>query len=445
MKKTRFFYGNKMRALLLILLAWLFLLNQGILLNQKEEAGKAEETAENESETAENESETAPETETYTEDAAGPENAEDAAPPQETTIRVLLRNQDEQSYYHQSVQAVYQNMEITITPNSEEGEKGPLILSGQEEGIQVTSLTRQQGHPTYQGNLEIYSTPSGILLINELPLETYLEAVVPSEMPSSYSKEALKAQAVCARTYALRQIRDHSLDAYGADVDDSVSYQVYGNLAPQESTSEAVRETEGEILCQNGEPIPAYYFSTSSGMTSTDEIWGAEEAASYLKSVPCSFDSQEPWSSWQVSIPWQNIQDRCSSYGAQSGAFGSLKNLEIVRKSQSGTVTGLRVILEDGSFEITGEYEIRDFLSPAGLDIIKKDGSISEGGNLLPSATFSLQLISGSEIILTGGGYGHGVGMSQNGANHMAQEGYTYQEILDYFFQNVELVREGVS
>ena len=76
-------------------------------------------------------------------------------------------------------------------------------------------------------------------MINELPLETYLEAVVPSEMPSGYHKEALKAQAVCARTYAWKQMQEGRLSKYGADVDDSVNYQVYQNIAPQQATSEA--------------------------------------------------------------------------------------------------------------------------------------------------------------------------------------------------------------
>ena len=103
------------------------------------------------------------------------------------------------------------------------------------------------------------------------------------------------AQAVCARTYAWKQMQGEGVSGYPADVDDSVSYQVYGNIQPQESTSEAVEETKGLILTREGEPIEAYYFSTSAGATSTDEIWGAEEAAPYLKSVVCEFDENSPW------------------------------------------------------------------------------------------------------------------------------------------------------
>ena len=85
---------------------------------------------------------------------------------------------------------------------------------------------------------------------------------MPSEMPSFYPLEALKAQAVCARTYAWKQIKEKKLEAYGADVDDSVNYQVYNNIGREKNTTQAVKETKGRILSQHGEPIEAYYFST---------------------------------------------------------------------------------------------------------------------------------------------------------------------------------------
>ena len=86
-------------------------------------------------------------------------------------------------------------------------------------------------------------------------------------MPATYEKEALKAQAVCARTYAWKQIQEQRLHELEADVDDTVNFQVYGNMEPQKAATEAVRETEGQILCQNGEAVEAYYFSTSAGVT----------------------------------------------------------------------------------------------------------------------------------------------------------------------------------
>ena len=122
-------------------------------------------------------------------------------------------------------------------------------------------------------------------------------------------------------TYAWKQMQEGRLSKYGADVDDSVNYQVYQNIAPQQATSEAVRDTEGKILCQNGKPVQAYYFSTSSGVTSTDEIWGAEEPAPYLKSVDCGFDSEEPWSQWETEILWETLERRAQEIQGASGSF----------------------------------------------------------------------------------------------------------------------------
>ena len=198
----------------------------------------------------------------------------------------------------------------------------------------------------------------------------------------------------------------------------------------------AVRETAGQILCQNGEPVQAYYFSTSAGATSTDEIWGAETPAPYLKSVICQFDSREPWSRWETEIPWTNIERRAAD---QIGQEGALLDISVTEKNESGAVTGLQVITEAGSFTLKEEYQIRQFLSPDGCVITEKNGNQTPGGKLLPSAYFTMKLKKGETVQLSGGGYGHGVGMSQNGANEMAKQGYTCQDILDYFFRQVEI------
>ena len=272
-----------------------------------------------------------------------------------------------------------------------------------------------------------------------MSLEAYLEAVVPSEMPASYEEQALMAQAVCARTYAVCQIQENSLEKYGADVDDSVNYQVYNNFGADKRTNKAVQDTKGQILCQNGEPITAYYFSTSAGRTSTDEIWGADRSAAYLKSVECDFDQNMPWSSWSVEIPWETLEKRSGNLEGSGEFIG----LQVIKKNISGAVTGMEIVTENKSIQLEGEYEIRQFLSPAGCLITEKDGSIVNGSNLLPSAYFELNVKSGKVVQIQGKGYGHGVGMSQNGANEMAREGYGWQEILEYFFKDITLEEVG--
>ncbi|MDO4275771.1 MAG: SpoIID/LytB domain-containing protein [Eubacteriales bacterium] len=459
MKKTRFLYGKKF--LLAVLLIWLALLNEAFALNvsrqkdsikeqeekekienskadealeQKEQAEKAaDETAEKENHKSQSqkESEPSPEDKTISDDRGG-EVKETAGP----VIRVLLMDTDYQSYEHSSVTLTVDGDAVTYTPESPELSNGPVEIEGGADGIEITSISRQEGCPVYQGNIKIQKHGQGLTIVNQLPLETYLEAVVPSEMPSSYEMEALMAQAVCARTYAWKQVEEGRLEEYGADVDDSVNYQVYQNIPPQERTTEAVRRTKGEVLRQDGELIEAYYFSTSAGVTSTDEIWGAQEAAAYLKSVECTFDSEEPWSKWSVNIPWDSLSQKAMEL---SGSTGVLKNIEIVKKNESGAVTCLQVVTEDGAYEVTEEYDIREFLSPQGCFVTEKDGTQTQGGKLLPSAYFTLEVTPGNGVSVSGGGYGHGVGMSQNAANQMAKENYTYEEIIDYFFKDVTI------
>ena len=338
------------------------------------------------------------------------------------------------------VTVAYNGREIRYEAEELQKQKTTIRIPAQKDGICIQSLKRQDGAPVYHGSMELIPDEQGILLVNELCLEEYLKGVVPSEMPSSYSLEALKAQAVCARTYAWKQIQEGRLTEYDADVDDSVSFQVYGNVRPQDSTTHAVEETKGQIICQNGEAIDAYYFSTSAGVTSTDEIWGAAKAASYLKSVPCKFDEREPWSRWSVEIPWENIEKRAEAYQDKKDA---LTAITVNARNESGAVTDLTVSMKEDSFELKNEYEIRQFFSPEGCTITEKDGTETEGGKLLPSAYFELEMKKGESVKITGGGYGHGVGMSQTAANVMAEEGYDYRIILDYFFKNITIENLG--
>ena len=125
----------------------------------------------------------------------------------------------------------------------------------------------------YPGNIYVVSEDSGYLVINVVPLEEYLIYVTASEMPSSFEMEALKAQAICARTYAVRQIMNSRLDDYYADVDDTAAFQVYSCKNYSKSVKQAVEETSGIILTYKNEPIEAFYYSCSGGMGTTPAVW----------------------------------------------------------------------------------------------------------------------------------------------------------------------------
>ena len=456
MKKTRFFYGTN--CLLLAFLGWGILFNTALekqilqdgnmqssdmrSSDMQSDGVQSDDTQSNHMQSDDMRANATQTDDVQTSDMRE-ENVEisekNGAEEGKTTpkkIRVLLMDSGYRSYEHAEVSGVCKGKVFSYTADSQEFGSGPVTLNGGKKGIEVTSIERQCGNPVYYGKLELIRNGESLNLINELSLEEYLKGVVPSEMPSSYEKQALMAQAVCARTYAWKQMQGEGVSGYPADVDDSVSYQVYGNIQPQESTSEAVEETKGLILTREGEPIEAYYFSTSAGATSTDEIWGAEEAAPYLKSVVCEFDENSPWREWKVTIPWENLQQKVSE---RTGTQEKLLSVEVVRKNESGAAISLQVVTESGDFSVDQEYEIRKLLSPQGCTITEKDGTETDGGSLLPSAYFTLKQKKGESVEVTGGGYGHGVGMSQTAANEMAKEEYSFEEILKYFFNGITI------
>lgn len=382
-------------------------------------------------------------------------NGGQACPAQEETIRVLIKTQDFQGEYHESLSIVCNSATHTAGQGKVIAAGETLELDGGSElfgaddvielipedetaGFTVTSLRRAQGTPTYEGKLEIRREAGGLLLINEVALETYLCYVVPSEMPASYEKEALKAQAVCARTYACRQILDGALEAKHADVDDSVSFQVYNNIERQERADEAVAETAGIIMTCDQEPITAYFFSTSSGHTSTNEVW-AQTPEKYLQCVNLGdLESAEPWYRWSVSLPAAYLNGRISKYG-----IGDLTGFEVVKRSQGGAVEELKITGTEGETVLSSEYKIRQLLSTEGYPITRNDGSTVTDMSLMPSAYFDCTPVTQNgettAWLFEGGGYGHGVGMSQNGANRLAEQGKGYEEILRYFYTEIDL------
>ena len=177
---------------------------------------------------------------------------------------------------------------VTIKPGDSRVASGRLTFRSANEGgmITVHSLERAQGMPVYPGHMEITEESDGLLLLNEVDLEEYLKRVTPSEMPPTYELEAMKAQAVCARTYAWRQIQGNAYSTYGAHVDDSTNFQVYNNTLTFDSTDTAMNETFGQLLEYNGDPIEAFYYSTSDGHGTDGSVWGADASNTpYLRAV----------------------------------------------------------------------------------------------------------------------------------------------------------------
>ena len=414
----------------------------------------------------------------------------------ERTIRVLLSVDGTERYLHPDVRiscpAPYQvkgdrtaqqeaGTELCL---SEQMQPGQTVFVEALDTVPLTleSVKRNQGAPEYYGILEVTREKQGFRVINQVDLESYLKGVVPSEMPVDAPAEALCAQAVCARTYAARQIREERMKEWDADVDDTVSCQVYNNIPEQAASNQAVDATRGMVMLCGGEPIEAYFFSTSWGYTDTDEVWDEKESASYLRSIAVShmaveamaagtlqsekdvsgkkqqeemseqsfrerisrrdagdYEKEDVWYRWKVCIPWEVLKERSERQWPQIGAF---TGLFIKGRNPGGGVKTLEIQGEKQNATLENEYVIRKFLSVKGLSVSRNDGSTCDTMELLPSACFVIDF--GKErgadtFVFTGGGYGHGVGMSQNGARHLAESGLDWRNILQVFYQNITI------
>lgn len=400
-------------------------------------------------------------------------------------IRVLLMDTGFQSIFHDTVtlkcsvpmKVVLGDYEFTV----EAGEKFT-VFDGDErlrrsdrrfiiepedptKSIDVTTIERGQGTPSYQGTLEISQEKEGLLLLNDLDVEDYLTRVVPSEMPASYEMEALKAQAVCARTYAYRQIKANAYSQYGAHVDDSTNYQVYNNTASSERTDTAVMETYGQMVFYGDNPAETYYFSTSCGHTTDGTIWGADQSTvPYLKGVSLTdgrtvmkelrdnesfekfirdkdaetYDSTFPMYRWETKITNRSLEEKITG-------IGEIQALAVTERGTGGIAKKLKVYGSEGETVISGESQIRSTLGSTELVYKKNDGKTLTGWSNLPSAYIAIDETARDEesglrtFTIWGGGYGHGVGMSQNGAQQMAREGMDYEDILTFFYDGVEI------
>lgn len=292
----------------------------------------------------------------------------------------------------------------------------------------------------YRGTMEIYKNSKGYWIVNTLSVEEYLYGVVPGEMPESFEMEALKAQAVCARTYAYRAIGSDRYREWKADVDDSVNCQVYNRNGENDKTTGAVNDTEGIILKEeNGSPAAVYYFSSSCGHTCGLEAWGSH-TESWLTGVSTLTDKRG-FGKWENFLKENDRKayDSHSRYFRWKAVVRLPKGytLNIEKREKTGVVTDIAYIKGGKKRHIKTENTIRSDLGKYLLSVTDSRGKSSQE-DMLPSAFFTVEKGStDGEFILYGGGYGHGIGMSQYGADGMAKAGKTYEEILRFYFHGI--------
>ena len=333
---------------------------------------------------------------------------------------------------------------LTFAPDDPRFQSGQIRVSAKDGGeIALNSIQRGCGTPSYAGVIELRTTAEGIAVINELPVETYLCRVVPSEMPYTYELEALKAQAVCARSYAYQQMQSFAYPEYEAHVNDSTDYQVYGNSLPQEATNQAVAETGGQVVRYQDRLVTTYYYSTSCGKTAGVEAWGTAPNAEnqYLQSVEVKdeqgdYEAGLPWYRWEAKIPAGTLSALISQNTGTN--VGTLQSVEVTKSGAGGVALQICATGDAGSVTVDTENKIRRALGGSGYEIVNQAGTAVASTALLPSAFFTIRK-EGDVFIVSGGGFGHGIGMSQNGANEMAKKGKNYIDILTMFFREVSV------
>ena len=346
------------------------------------------------------------------------------------------------------------------------GSTGPInVRAAENSTIGITNLKRAGKPAKYRGRIDLVKKPktAGFSVVNVLDLQSYLKGVVPNEMPVAFGLEALKAQCVAARNYVMKATEHHN-PLY--DVYDSVASQVYfGANTEKELSNRAVEETDGLFSLYDGQLILALYSSTAGGYTEsyynafTDKSGGmfSSNPHPYLKAVPDiagmksladedsarefyttkpeTYDNDSPLFRWTREWTMDEFvemlnktmtEQKCKPVFTGNDKFTHLKEVRIKQRGQSGKVMHVEIVTENGTYTVTKELVLRR--------LFKKNGKA------LPSANFVCDSYVDengvTKIKFTGGGFGHGVGMSQFGAGKMGKKGYKYVDILEHYYSD---------
>ena len=280
----------------------------------------------------------------------------------------------------------------------------------------ASPLAIQVNGKRYRGTIEIAPADRGVLVVNELPLEDYLVGLINCEISSQWPIESVKAQAVVARTYACYQKRARAGAPY--HLESSVLDQVYDGCEIEDSrAARGVRETAGEILTYGGQPIQAFYHSNCGGRTEVAEnVWGVR--LPYLRSVDCAYCATNPSIRWEYAIPLKKLESLLRGSGIK---VSGLRDIREGKRNESGRLIDLSIVSAGGATTVTAV----NFRKIVGYAAIK-------------STNFTVRL-TGDSARFSGAGYGHGVGLCQWGAKQRASDGFTYREILAYYYPGAVL------
>jgi len=270
---------------------------------------------------------------------------------------------------------------------------------------------------TFRGDIQfIKDNKARLLVVNYIGLEDYVKGIMYHEASHYWPMEALAAQAIVCRTYAVYAVQENRLKDY--DVTSDIYSQVYGGRTSERyRTNQAVVQTQGKILTYKNKVIPAYYHSTCAGHTEDASLlWNIDLAP--LRGVPCDFCQDSPHFNWHYVLSRQEIKDKLLDAGLK---IGNIEDIVILGRDLSGRITDLKIVSGKKDFRISAK-DFRNIIGP----------------NIIRSTNFKLNLIK-DDVVFVGLGWGHGVGLCQWGAYFMAKQGYPTDRILKYYYPGIEV------
>lgn len=322
---------------------------------------------------------------------------------------------------------------------------------------EVTKLENK----SYRGKFNFYIKGSKIHAINELGMQDYLYGVVPKEMVSSWELEALKAQAVVAKNYTITNYNKHRSD--GFNVCSTTHCQVYGGYdAEQEKTNRAVDQTEGIFMSYDSKPAEGYFHASSGGRTeSIGNMWNY--SLDYMVGVDDPYSLGSPYDNWQVSFTTAEVKTALLN---KSVDIGNVVGLKVIQTSENGRVMelgilgtkGMHVLKKDNIRSTLGSSKLKNnYFSLNNSASFQKTYSSSANSTDIQSRNLKYKFedlddfmnnkfsredkdfIASDIYMFYGKGNGHGIGLSQYGANGMAKKGFDFEEILKYYFKGISI------
>lgn len=303
--------------------------------------------------------------------------------------------------------------------------------------LQKTEIETKGGckyaNKTYRGSFIVISINNSITVVNRLSIEDYLKGVVPYEIGKLKQDgfEALKAQAIAARTYSYKNLE--SRKSLGFDVYADTRDQVYNGKDGEDSlVNEAILTTKDLVIKYNGSLIEAFYHSTCGGITDSPEVWN-QESKPYLVSVSDSsegraFCSNSKYTNWEEKFSNAELaglfqKNLTNAKADKNFSFSKVEQIIVTEKFGSGRIKRLVVFTNNGSFEVYGD---------------RVRWLFAKNGKILPSSKFVISQ-NKTDLTINGSGYGHGIGMCQMGAIERAKQGQSFEEILKAYYTNVKI------